>query len=233
MPTVGVVIIGNEILSGKFADENGPFLVGRLRALGADLRRIAVVPDTVEAIATEVRFAAAAFDRVITTGGVGPTHDDVTFEGVAAAYGRALHEEPELVAILRKYGFPLTDASRRMARVPVGARLIAAGGPVPVVVVDGTYVLPGVPKWMRAMFEGISAEFGGERPHVARVRTDRDEVAIADALTAVVAMFPQVDIGSYPREGFLLIALESRDAAALALAAEAVRVAVDGAFTDA
>ena len=100
MPTVGVVIIGDEILSGKFADENGPYLIERLRELGADLRRLVTISDDLDDIAGEVRRCSEAYDLVVTTGGVGPTHDDRTLIGIARAFSVGLVEHPELLELL-------------------------------------------------------------------------------------------------------------------------------------
>ena len=154
MPTVSVVIIGDEILSGKFADENGPYLIQRLRELGADLEHLAVVSDEVERIAEEVARCAARSDWVLTTGGVGPTHDDVTLEGIGLAVERPLHRHPELVALLERFGMELNEAALRMATVPVDSALIWEGElGYPVLQVDNILVFPGVPRLMRAKFE--------------------------------------------------------------------------------
>jgi molybdenum cofactor synthesis domain-containing protein len=216
MPTVAAIIIGNEILSGKFADENGPFLIRRLRALGADLRRVVTIPDTLDAIAAEVRAAAQAFDLVVTSGGVGPTHDDLTFDGVARAFDRPVAALPALVALLERYGLPTHGANLRMASPPAGAELVAIDrAPFPVVRVENVYILPGVPKLFRAKFEAIADAFRGEAVVARRVYLNVSESSIADALTVVAAAHPSVDIGSYPRwdaPNFqVILTLEGRD----------------------
>ena len=124
MTTAAVIIIGNEILSGKFADENGPYAIRRLRELGVDLERMVVIPDTPEVIAAEVSLASQRFDWVFTSGGVGPTHDDVTLESVAAGLGESLVLHPDLLALLDGFGIERTPSSLRMARVPESTRLI-------------------------------------------------------------------------------------------------------------
>lgn len=224
---MAVVVIGEEILSGKFADENGPYLVRRLRELGADLRRLVVIGDGVDEIADEVGRSAARFERVITTGGVGPTHDDRTFAGVAAAFGRPLVEHPELRTLLLAYGLPENDATLRMARVPEGATLEAGSArSYPVVRVDGVFVFPGVPRLMQAKFEAIRTTFAGPTVHVARLVTDLHETDIAADLTEVQEAEPTVAIGSYPRFGEgpfrVILTLESRDAEAVARARAAL-----------
>jgi len=220
MPSVAAIIIGDEILTGKFADENGPFLIRRLRELGADLERLVTISDEVAVIADEVRRCAASYDRVITTGGVGPTHDDRTFEGIAAAFGVGLVERPELVELLRSYDLPLTEASLRMARVPEGTELLwGEGASFPIVCVRGVHVFPGVPKLLQAKFAGIAERFAGERMLTERLYTPQRETEIAPVLGAVASEEPSVAIGSYPRFGEgayrVIVTLESRDRDAL------------------
>lgn len=227
MATAAVIIIGNEILTGKFADENGPFLIERLRELGTDLRRIATIADDRQTIAAEVAHCSATFDHVFTTGGVGPTHDDVTLESVAQAFGEQAVPHPRLVQLLEAAG--LRDAhSLRMATVPEGTELLWDGGvSFPVIRVRNVYVFPGVPKLLRAKFEPIAHRFKGAPMHTARVHTNERETAIAGRLQAVQDAFPGVDIGSYPRFGDepwrVIVTLESRDADALGAAERAVR----------
>src|SRR5690606_10377770 len=115
MATAAGIIIGNEILSGKFADENGPFLIRRLRSLGVDLVRLVTIPDVPRVIAEEVRRCSQLADHVFTTGGVGPTHDDVTLESVALAFDLPLERNPALVRVLERFELPLDEANLRMA----------------------------------------------------------------------------------------------------------------------
>src|SRR5438034_1268018 len=149
--TAGIILIGNEILSGKIADVNAAYLCRELRQLGVDVRRISVVPDEVELIAREVVAQSRDFDVVFTSGGVGPTHDDVTIEGVARAMGVPVVRHPELVALLeRYYRDKVTDAALRMAEIPEGAELITGNGlRFPNVAMRNVYVLPGVPEIFR------------------------------------------------------------------------------------
>src|SRR3989338_1455257 len=128
--TAGIILIGNELLSGKVADANAVYLCRELRALGVDVRRIVVIPDEMEQIAAEVILFSRGFDVVFTSGGVGPTHDDVTIEGVARAMAVKVVRHARLVAILRgDYGDRLSDAHLKMAEMPDGAELIG-GEPV-------------------------------------------------------------------------------------------------------
>jgi molybdenum cofactor synthesis domain-containing protein len=220
MPRAAVVVIGDEILTGKFADENGPFLVQRLRRLGCDLRRLAVVSDAIEDIAGEVRLASGLADHVITTGGVGPTHDDRTFEGVALAFGLALEPREELVGLLDRHGLTRTATNLRMATVPAGAVLVSSPGTVyPVVRVRNVWILPGVPRLMQLKFETIAGAFAGPQVLTRRLYTDLPESEIAQLLSDVQDRHPEVAIGSYPRFGGeawrVIVTLESRESAAL------------------
>ncbi len=226
-----VIIIGNEILTGKFADENGPFLIGELRRLGVRLVRLVTIDDTLDAIAEEVRRCSDLADVVFTTGGVGPTHDDLTFEGVAQAFGVGLELNAELVAIMERFGLPLHDANLRMATVPSGTELVhdpAVG--FPVVQIRNVYVLPGIPKLVRLKFAAIAPRLTGVVLHTDRVYVDEWESGIATALGEIVNAFPTVAIGSYPRSGEgpfrTLLTLESEDASAVEQAVSAMRAAL-------
>ena len=221
MPAVGAIIIGNEILSGKFADENTPWLIGRCRSLGLDLVRISVIPDVVDGIAEEVARCSAALDFVFTTGGVGPTHDDVTMRGIAAAFGAPLVRHPELAAIIaRKLGDRATEAAMRMADVPEGCELWDDGMIFPLVVMRNVCIFPGVPSLLKRKYDAVAYRFGGVPVSTARLETAAAESDIADRLTAAAARWPTVAIGSYPhldhKPYTVTIALDSRDPDALA-----------------
>jgi FAD synthetase len=231
MPTAAVIIIGDEILSGKFADENGPYFIKRLRELGVKLARLVVIADDLDVISTEVRHCSEAFDYVFTTGGVGPTHDDITLEGIALAFSVPLQRRQRLVDLLVRYGLDLDEPTLRMATVPAGSTLIETpDGHYPILRMENVYVFPGVPKLFRRKFEDISDRLASEKLHETRVYTDEDEPRIAGRLAEVAAAHPRVDIGSYPRydeESFrVIVTLESGDPAALAAAEQAVREAI-------
>lgn len=216
MATAGIVVIGDEILSGKFSEENAAFLIGELRALGVELRRILVIPDELDDIATTVVDVAKRFDHVFTSGGVGPTHDDVTMAGIARGFQTRVVREPELEKRVRAYyGDKLVAANLRLADVPEGAELVWGRDQLwPVVAYRNVYILPGVPTLFRRKFVDIRDRFRTEPMTVARVYLDADEGAIAGELDAVVAAFPAVRIGSYPRfaekDFRVIITLEGR-----------------------
>lgn len=218
MATAGIVIIGDEILSGKFADENAAFLIGELRALGVELRRVTMIPDDLDEIAATVTDYAARFDHVFTSGGVGPTHDDLTMEGIAKGFGTRVVREPELERRVRAYwGERLAEPNLRLADVPEGCHLVYGKDQVwPVVAYQNVYILPGVPALFRRKFVDIRDRFRAEPVTVARAYINADEGEIAADLHAVVAAYPAVKVGSYPRfseQDFrVLITLEGKAA---------------------
>lgn len=222
MASSALVVIGNEILSGKIIDTNTPFLISELRSLGVQLAEIAVVPDEVTRIAEAVARVAARNDSVFTSGGVGPTHDDVTMEGIAAAFSVPVIRHPRLEALLRGYyelqSIPLAERNLRMADVPQGAELI--DGPDlrwPVVQMQNVFILPGIPEIFRRKFAAIRERFR-DAPFVLRkVYVRCEEGPIGDPLEDIAKRFPQVAIGSYPRmqpaeDGHrVLLTLEGKD----------------------
>lgn len=227
MATAAVLIIGDEILSGKFPDENGPHLIRRLRELGVDLVHLAVLTDDVAVIAEEVARASARCDHVFTTGGVGPTHDDLTFEGVARAFDQDLVVHPELAGLLDRHRMERTPSNLRMATVPAETELVwTEGFGFPTVRVGNVWVLPGVPPLMRQKFELVAPRFADEAVRCVRVFARDLETDVAQALGGVQARHDRVGIGSYPRFGAsdhrLIVTLESRDEAALDAAVDAV-----------
>lgn len=224
MATAGIVIIGDEILTGKFADENAAYLIGELRALGVELRRVAFIPDELDDIAATVREHAARFDHVFTSGGVGPTHDDLTMAGIARAFDTRIVRQPELERRVRAYwGDKLAEPNLRLADVPEGAELVYGRDQVwPVVAYRNVFILPGVPALFRRKFVDIRDRFRAVPMTVARVYADCDEGQLAPELDAVVAAFPAVRLGSYPRfaerDFRVMITLEGLDPDAVAAA---------------
>jgi molybdenum cofactor synthesis domain-containing protein len=215
--TAGIILIGNEILSGKIRDENAAYLCRELRALGVDVRRIAVIPDEVALIADEVAAFTKAFDLVFTSGGVGPTHDDVTIEGVARAMAVPVVRHPELVALLeRYYRGKVTEAALRMAEIPEGAELITGGTlRFPTILMRNVYVLPGVPEIFRQKFDAIRERFRDQPIHLKNVFVRIGEGTLAEYLNRLLESFPLLQVGSYPEfsnpEYQVKVTLESRD----------------------
>jgi molybdenum cofactor synthesis domain-containing protein len=204
MPTTAaIIIIGNEILSGKVEDRNSTYLASGLRELGVDVRRISVVPDDVEVIAGEVAAFSRQYDHVFTSGGVGPTHDDVTMEGVARAFGLGLVRNAELADLIsERCGGKPNDPTLKMADLPEGADLLEADGlRFPAVAVRNVYVFPGIPEYLVKKFEAISERFRSEPFMLRKIYIKEEECFIVPLLDTVVAEFPGVDVGSYPKVG--------------------------------
>jgi FAD synthetase len=217
MPTAGIVVIGNEILSGKVVDSNSPYLCQELRALGVDVERIVTIPDVIETIASEVKMMSQNCDFVFTSGGIGPTHDDLTIEGVAAAFGRGIEKSESLeTRIRRAMGGELNESQLKMAKVPAGATFIDSDHLwIPLVVVENVYIFPGIPELLRKKFESARDRFRGVPFVLRRVWVKQRESEIAESLHSLLGEFPELMLGSYPKireESFkVLLTLESRD----------------------
>ncbi len=212
--TAAVIIIGNEILSGKVRDENSHFLAAELRQLGVRLSLVLVIPDDVEEIASTVASCAKKYDFVFTSGGIGPTHDDVTMQGIAGAFGRKLVVDEKLKdLIVKRCGVP-SDIVMRMAELPEGGELIELNGiNFPPVRVENLYVFPGTPEFRRKKFAALRERFMDKPYFASRIYINGEECLIADTLDAVARRFPAVEIGSYPKIGErdykVLVTLES------------------------
>lgn len=200
-PTAAVIIIGAEVLSGKVQDANGPHLIRALRDRGIALLEIRVIGDDVDIIADAVRAMSAKADFVFTTGGIGPTHDDVTVEGVAKAFGTRVTLEPRIVALLKeRWGENVEPVKLRLAEVPEGAEVqLEEGEFVPVIRYQNVWVFPGVPGLMRQCFDRMSDALPRSALHTDALMLQVSESSIAGALYDIQAAFPEVAIGSYPR----------------------------------
>ena len=200
--TAAVLIIGDEILSGRTQDTNLNAIARFLGTLGVDLKEARVVGDEEADIVEALNALRTAYDYVFTTGGIGPTHDDITADCVAKAFGVKLYEHPEIMALMAsRWGSDVTPARRRMARVPVGGDLVKnpVQGP-PGFTIGNVFVLAGVPQIMRGMLEDVGHRLKGGAVVVARtVRVDGSgEGAIAAPLEAVARAHPDLSLGSYP-----------------------------------
>lgn len=200
--TAAVIIIGNEVLSGRTADANLSFLAKALNELGVRVREARIIPDEEAVIVETVNACRQAFDYVLTTGGIGPTHDDITSASIAKAFGVPLERNPEALRALEQHYRPgeFNKARRRMADVPAGASLI--DNPVskaPGFQIGNVFVLPGVPMIMRAMFDGLRARLAGGEPMLSRsIAAYTTEGAIAAGLGRIQDGHGDVEIGSYP-----------------------------------
>jgi len=202
--TAALLVIGDEILSGRTEDKNIAQVARWLNLQGIRLQEVRVVPDVEEAIVAAVNALRPAYDYVITTGGIGPTHDDITVDSIAAAFGVPVITDPEARAILEDYyrdrGVPVTEARLRMARVPQGAELIpnpTSGAPG--VKMSNVYILAGVPNIAAAMLQGLEGKLQGGRPVTSiTVTAHAAESEVAALLKQVQDDHPGVAVGSYP-----------------------------------
>lgn len=198
--TAAILIIGDEILSGKTEEKNAKFLISELRDLGVSLGLIMVVPDDVNKIGTALKEMSEQFTYVFTSGGVGPTHDDVTLLGVCKAFSVNMHRHPEVELALRNYfGDKIQETHLRMADVPEGSVFINAPElRWPILSYQNVYIFPGVPEFFRQKFSAIKESFRASEFYLKLIFTKQDEFDIADHLTQVATDYPQVSIGSYP-----------------------------------
>ncbi|WP_111429270.1 competence/damage-inducible protein A [Rhodobacteraceae bacterium DSL-40] len=231
-PTAAMLVIGDEILSGRTQDTNTPYLARVLAEKGIDLREARMVPDIAGEIVAAVKQLRARYTHVFTSGGIGPTHDDITADCMAAAFGVGIGVREDARAILAtNYANPEVDLNPqrlRMARIPDGARLI--DNPIskaPGFTIGNVHVMAGVPEIFRVMVDGLVPRLGGGRPLVSRsVRVNMPEGLLAAPLGEVAADHPKVVIGCYPfhQDGkpSANVVFRSEDEAALEAAAAAL-----------
>lgn len=214
--TAGIIIIGNEILSGKVQDANSFYLASELRELGVSVMRISVIPDDIEVIGRETSCFAGSFDFVFTSGGVGPTHDDITMAGIAKGFDVRLVPHPLLTERFReRYGSSLNEAVLKMAEVPEGAEVIPAGnGSFPLVAFRNIFIFPGIPEYLRKKFSLLKERFRSSAFHLSKIYLNTEESNIAAILNQIVRRHADVAIGSYPvlhnPEYKIIVTAESR-----------------------
>lgn len=219
-PTAALLVVGNEVLSAKVQDENGPWLARRLRDLGVQLLAIHTIPDEVDEIAGAVDRERRRATWVFTSGGVGPTHDDVTVAAVGRALERPIARSAALAGAIRALyarhhgGAEAPDSLLRMADVPEGAQLVGDQG-YPTLVVENVVLLPGVPQFFRYQFERFAHLLATAPFRLASLYLSIEESALAPVLDDVARNHPDVAIGSYPRfdeaDHRVRVTLESKD----------------------
>ena len=200
--TAAALVIGNELLTGKIRDTNFGHLARELFALGIALERAIFCRDEIDVIVADLNDLRRAHDWVFTSGGVGPTHDDVTIKALARAFDRPIARSPAIETLLRRFiGDRISDGHLRMADVPVGAELVTgSGGHWPVLLIDNVFVLPGLPEAFERQLPILRERLAGDAPFISRaVHTTRDEGSIAALLEELAAGHPEVAIGSYPK----------------------------------
>lgn len=229
--TAALLVIGDEILSGRTQDRNIHYIAGYLSKIGIDLREARVIPDAAPEIIAAVNALRSRYDYLFTTGGIGPTHDDITADAVAAAFGVGISEDPSVIKLMLERIKPedLNEARRRMARIPHGARLvpnkISAG---PGFWIGNVIVLAGVPTIMQAMLDEAAPMLATSTPMIVETiaANGLPEGAYATALGALAAANPELSIGSYPafRDGGFHneIVVRGKDKARVAAAAAAI-----------
>ena len=234
-PTAAMLVIGDEILSGRTKDSNTNYLACELTKAGVDLKEARVVSDDRDAIVAAVKALSGAYDHVFTSGGIGPTHDDITAEAVAAAFDVPLDLDPRAVAIMEKH-YPqgqFTPARQRMARIPEGADLIENKvSKAPGFRIGNVHVMAGVPAIMQAMMDAVAPTLQTGKKMLSETdAANMPESRIAERLAAIQDAHPETLIGSYPKatDGKFTtqIVIRSRDETILAAAAQDVARAVD------
>jgi molybdenum cofactor synthesis domain-containing protein len=202
--TAALLVIGDEILSGRTKDKNIGFIAEHLTGIGIQLREVRVVPDVEEEIIAAVDHLRHRYDYLFTTGGIGPTHDDITADAIAKAFGVMIDIDERAIAVMKPHyealGLPLTPARLRMARIPIGADLIE--NPVskaPGFRLGNVIVMAGVPSIMQAMLIAVAPSLRtGRKMQSSTLTVLRPESEIADLFRTVQAEFPEVAMGSYP-----------------------------------
>jgi molybdenum cofactor synthesis domain-containing protein len=224
---VAVVTVGDELLSGETENTNATWLCRRLTERGARVRRVVTLPDEEAAIARVVNEFHAEYDATVVTGGLGPTHDDLTMAGVAAAFGRDLaHSDVAEEWLVEHGGYAASDLVDGTTHLPAGARVLHnEEGVAPGAVVESTYVLPGVPAEMKVMFEHVTEEFDGDVVHVETVYAAEPESALIERFERVQDEF-DVSVGSYPGDG-VRIRVSATDPEVVGAAARWLRERVD------
>jgi len=223
---VALVTVGDELLAGDTVNTNAAWLGRHLADRGVDVERVTVVPDRESDIARVVNEYRAEYDAVLVTGGLGPTHDDLTMDAVAAAFGTETVESEAVYEWLAEDGYAREDLSAGTAHIPRGAEMLEnPEGVAPGCVIGDVYVLPGVPAEMKAMFELVADRFEGEPIYTETVVADEPESRLVDRVARVREEF-DVDVGSYPGETVRL-KVKGSDEAAVASAAAWLRERVE------
>lgn len=224
---VAIVTVGDELLAGDTQNTNATWLCKQLTERGVTVERVTTLPDRIGDIARVVNEYHAEYDAVVVTGGLGPTHDDVTMDAVAAAFGRTMERSEDAEVWLETNGgYSADDLVKGTTDLPAGSRMLPNDeGVAPGAVVGSVYVLPGVPTEMKAMFARVADEFAGEQTHVRYVHTSEPESSLIDRFEAIRERF-DVAVGSYPGD-HVRVKLAGGDEATVDAAATWLEARVD------
>lgn len=239
MKTAALIIIGDEILTGKVKDENSLVFAQLMFSRGIDLKRIIIIPDEVAIIAKTIQEFCKTYDYVASSGGIGPTHDDVTLEGVSAAFNKKLCEHPEAISYFRSAqekagrGSQISKTQLKMLFYPESAQVYFAKPMwLPLIRVENLYILPGVPSLFTRLLEAFSHLFVGEKFYREIIYTNRYESQIAPDLSKIQTKFSRTKIGSYPQEpdkSFrVMITIEGREEDLVQEAAREIMPLIEG-----
>ncbi|MFC1849180.1 competence/damage-inducible protein A [candidate division CSSED10-310 bacterium] len=215
--TVGIIIVGNEILSGRVQDTNSYFFCQELFELGIKVARITTLPDQEDIIAEEVKRFADLFDVVFVAGGIGPTHDDITLNSIATGLNKELIFDARIEELMKNYfGNNFDPSWLKMAHVPQGTELIAINkSHLPIIKIENIYIFPGIPEILEKKFDGIKETFRSSPFFRKEVNVDTNEAKLVPILERVVHQFPDVQVGSYPisyeRKYSVRLTIESKD----------------------
>ncbi len=200
VPQVALIVIGDEVLSGKVRDANSAFAIDYFQSKGIRLKRIAIISDEIPSIAATVKAFSESFDWVVTSGGVGPTHDDVTMEGVSKGLGVPVTENGTLLRLLEERRGPLSEALRRLAMVPQGTEFHWGNDRRwPVARAKNVFILPGVPSFFASCLKDAFLDISGSGFHHRSVFFNASEPDLVAYLNEIVSRFSDVTLGSYPR----------------------------------
>ena len=217
--TAAIVIIGNEILSGKVKDENSHYLCRELRDLGVEVRSVATIPDDIETIGNVVRQASGKHTWVFTSGGIGPTHDDLTVPSIAAGFQTPLVRSEKLAKLISGYyGKEVNKAHLRMAMIPKGSELLFDESKrVSQILFHNILIFPGIPRLLQRRFQTFRERFRSNPIYLHEIFLNCDEGQIVHLLDQILITYPELQLGSYPRtkkeeEHEVKLTLESREA---------------------
>ena len=198
--TAAIIVIGDEILSGRVKDENSPFLIKQLTKQGVNVQTCITIPDNITAIANTIYDCHKKYKWVFTAGGIGPTHDDITMEGIATTFNANLIQNEELVQLIKElYGKKFREEHLKMAIVPKGIKLLySKKNRFPVLTFENIIIMPGVPEFLKAIYISIKSLYQGEKIHSKMIKITLEEAEIATLLKDTIQKFPGLKIGSYP-----------------------------------